>query len=76
MTKSLGYEELLLKNEIAYLYYHFEDIVVKLIPEKQKTIAFVKFRGEEEYNLDQSSKIVFNAKLGGEIVTKEFYDSF
>ncbi len=60
----------------VYLFDDFEQAVFRLVPTKDKTIAFAKFKGKKEYQLDQSTQLVYDAEMGGEIVSKEFYDKF
>lgn len=63
-------------NKKVYLYDDFEQAVFKLIPEKDFIKAFAKFKGKKEYELSQSTKLVYEAKMGGEIVDKNFYDNY
>ena len=63
-------------SKTVYLYDDFEEMVFNLIPQIDRTKAFAKFKGKEEYELSQSTKLVFEATMGGKIVDKEFYDNY
>lgn len=68
--------EMLQSGKDVYIYDDFEQIVVKLVPTSENTQAFIKMKGREEYEVDRSTKIVYEATLGGILVDKKFYDNF
>ncbi len=78
MTKILGGEWVgkLQNGEDVYIHDGFEDFVVKLTPEKDGTRAFIRRRGQGEYELSQSAKIVYEATVGGKLVDERFYKNF
>lgn len=57
----------------VYLLDSFEGAVFHLYKEGGETIAKAKFKGEKEYLLDSTTKIVYEARLGGEIITEKEY---
>ena len=63
-------------NKTVYLYHDFEETVYKFIPQIDRTKSFAKFKGKEEFEISQSTKLVFEAKMGGEIVYREFYNNY
>ncbi|MBD8019088.1 hypothetical protein [Kaistella pullorum] len=61
----------------VFIYDDFEQVVIKLmVSENNKISAFAKHKGRNEYSLDPTTKLVYNAELGGEIVNQEFYDNY
>lgn len=65
------------KNETVFVYDDFEDIVLRFIPNDGKgMICYAKRKGKEEYEIDWTTNLVMNARLGGEIVDGKFYNSF
>lgn len=67
--------DLLTSGENAYIYDDFEQIVVKFTPDKDRT-AFVKRAVRKEYEVEQSAKIIYDAKMGGKLVDEKFYNEF
>ena len=74
-TEDKKWIEQLRKGQNAYIYDDFEEIVIKFTPDKDRT-AFVKRKGQPEYVLPQSTKIVYDAKCGGQLVDENFYNNF
>jgi hypothetical protein len=40
------------------------------------TIAHLKHKGNGEVPISQSEKVVFDVKLGGELISKEVYEAY
>lgn len=66
---------LLRSGENAYIYDDFEGIVIKFIPDNDRC-AYVKRQGQEEYKIEHSAKIVYEAKMGGKLVDENFYNEY
>lgn len=70
--KTTDFNERLLIEPI-YLDYDFEHCVVRSEPGNG---CFVKFEGETEFKAKHGSKLVTEALLGRNEITKEQYDNF
>ncbi|MCH4154854.1 MAG: hypothetical protein LKF31_00970 [Muribaculaceae bacterium] len=67
---------LLLKYGEIYLLDDFEEIAVRLTLSEGCTIAHLKHKGNGEVPISQSEKVVFDVKLGGELISKEVYEAY
>ena len=56
-----------------YLYYDWEECVVKL---GGKDGPRIKFQGEKEFIPHSESDVFYHATLMGELITKEEYDKY
>ncbi len=69
--------ELIFKEKVAYLYYEFEDAVIRASVGKDgKATYFVKFKGDEEFKAHKESNLVAEALLAPVLISKEDYDKF
>lgn len=60
-----------------YLMDRFEGVVIRLSPNRGRVVeAFVKRRNRVEVPIERTAKIVFEAELNGETITKDEYDRF
>ena len=61
-----------------FLKHPYEDCVLRTTwePEIQKFSVFVRFSGEKEYEVDQSTKIFADAELQPQPITEPEYWSF
>jgi len=66
------------RGETIYLLDGFENAVFRLFFDKKKgvTRSFIKRRGRSEEEISQSSKIVNEAIMGGQIITEKEYGQF
>ena len=63
-------------GEIIYLLDDFEEVVVRLVYEDDRTKSFLKHRGRKEIELPQSNETICNVILGGKEISKYEYDSY
>jgi hypothetical protein len=63
-------------GEIIYLLDDFEEAVVRLVCEDDKTKSFLKYRGRKEVELPQSNETVCNIILGGKEISKLEYENY
>lgn len=66
-------EDLESSGKEYYLFYAWEDCVVRLGGEDG---AYIKFKGEEEFVPHDKSNIFFEACRAGDQITKEEYDNY
>ncbi len=66
----------LTNNEIVYLYEDLREVIVRIVPQDDKYICYAKYSGKDEFLIDGTAKIVTDAELGGDIITKEEYEKF
>ncbi|MGB4901257.1 MAG: hypothetical protein WBP00_10820 [Saprospiraceae bacterium] len=60
----------------VYLLDSFEGAVFHLYQEGDETKATAKFKGGEEYSIDSTTKLVYEAMLGGELITEKEYKEY
>lgn len=63
-------------GETIYLLDDFEEAVVRLVYEDDRTKSFLKYRGRKEIELPQSNETICNVILGGKEISKYEYDSY
>lgn len=64
------------KREIVYIKDDYEEKAIRIIPNAESSIVYIKFKGKNEYLIDRTSKLVFDIKLGGDEITKEEYENY
>lgn len=76
--KKITYDEFLslVKTEVVYLYYGFENAVLRVEPTDLGVDYFLKFKGEKEFKAERGSGIVAEAQLPPYIITRSDYDNF
>jgi hypothetical protein len=66
-------------NETAYLLNDYEDIVIKLVPNKSSYKCFAKFKGKsmkDVYEINRTTNLVVETELGGKVITEKAYDRY
>ena len=71
MTAEELYKKMI--SEPVYFRYDFEDCVVRSEP---RVGWFVKFKGKVEFKATNGSKLIAEAELQRDIITKEEYDNY
>ncbi len=61
---------------VVYILDDFEEVAIRLVLEKDKTIAYLKRKGRKEGLSDATLKTVFDVELEGVEITKEEYDNY
>jgi len=64
-----------LKDQIVYLENKSESAVVKLLPGKNAK-TFIKFKGEDEYEIDSNAVIIYETCLEAEEITEDQYNKY
>ena len=67
------------KNETVYLLNEYEEIAIKLVPTTHSYNCFAKIKGKgkgSEYRIDKTTNLALETELGGEIITKKYYDEY
>lgn len=65
-----------LSVETVYLYDHHEDCVVRSEPPTDSNNYWVNFKGTAEYFAKHDCKLIMEARIPQNIITKEEYDNF
>lgn len=79
MSNTKYIDEKLQKNETVYLLNDFEEIVIKISLSKGQYKVIAKFKGKskaDEYEIDSSTNLAMDTRLGGDIITKEEYNNY
>ncbi len=58
------------KGETTYIFDDYEEAVIKIMPDGKN---YIKPKGKTEFEIDSKAKRAFDIKLGGDIVSEEFY---
>lgn len=64
------------KGETTYVVDTFEEAAFRFTPSGDSYHVFIKWKGKDEQDIDRTTKIVFEALLGGDIITKGIYESY
>lgn len=65
--------ELIDNGEIVYIKDEFLDVAIRLEPSGN---AFLKYKGKKEHEVDYSNETVFEARIGGDIISKAEYEAY
>lgn len=57
----------------TFIFDDYEDAVLKVTPDEKN---YIKKKGEQEKEIEPTTKLAFDIKQGGEIVTEKFYLEF
>ena len=60
----------------TYIYDDWQEVVIKFTREDGETVCYAKQKGEEPYLIDWETNLVMNARISGQIVDKNFYETF
>lgn len=62
--------------KMGFLLNDYEDAVVRFEERDGQNVWFLKFKGEKEFQVDRSHRLVVDAILENAQITKEEYDAF
>lgn len=60
----------------TYIYDDWQEVVIKFTREDGEIVCYTKQKGEEPYLIDWKTNLVMNARISGQIVDKNFYETF
>lgn len=76
-VKSSEAFEVIFRDKVAYLYYEFEDAVVRASVSKDgKADYYVKLKGGIEFKANDKNNLVTESLLAPVLISKEDYDKF
>ena len=64
------------KQIITYVIDTFEEAAFRFVPIKDSYQVFIKWKGTEEQSIDSTTKIVMESLLGGDVTTKDVYETY
>ena len=60
----------------TYIYDDWQEVVIKFTREDGEIVCYAKQKGGEPYLIDWKTNLVMNARISGQIVDKNFYETF
>lgn len=63
-------------QESVYIKDDFEEVVIRLIPNNEEVEVYAKFKGQSEYLIDRTAKLVLDVEMNGNEISKSEYEEY